>query len=315
MTAIVSRPILASVPEGVPGFAPAAVLPATTAPDPALRRLGQGIEWLARLSPALATRLLWRLWFTPRQVPRNARARELLASADARFEVFAGREGVTVSSWGQGPAVLLLHGWSGYGGQLGSLVAPLLREGHRVLLFDAPAHAGNPRRLFTLAEYVDVVDAVLQHAGGARAIVGHSLGATAGALALRRQRAAADLAAIAPSANLQILLRAFQLRLGLADARLDGLRAAFEDYFGADVWQAYSLDHQLPALDGRVLLVHDRDDGEAPLANSLYLKFLREDATLVTTQGLGHNRVLHDPAVGCAVADFVAGRPVAFPAR
>lgn len=286
---------------------PASLLPPPpAAPAPSLRRLGRGLDWLGRLSPALATRLLWRLWFTPVRVPPNARARELLASADARFEVFAGREGVLVSSWGQGPAVLLAHGWSGYGGQLGSFVRPLVAAGYRVLLFDAPAHAHNPRREFTLPEYVDLVTAVLQHAGPVQAVVGHSLGATAAAIALRRLGRPLDFVAIAPSANLDTLLAGFRQRLGLGEERLAGLRAAFEAHFGAGVWREYSLDHHLPHLAGRVLLVHDRDDAEAAYANTLYLKFLRDDAALVTTRGLGHNRLLHEPVVTTAVRDFLA---------
>ena len=94
-------------------------------------------------------------------------------------------------------------------------------------------------------------------------------------------------------------------RLGISEARLAGLRAAFETRFGADVWREYSLDHQLPRLPGRVLLVHDRDDVDASYANSLYLRFLREDAALHATHGLGHNRVLHDPGVTAAVRDFL----------
>lgn len=312
MTAYTSRPLaldLAPAVVPVTALVPVTPAPRLTPALPSLKRLGQGIEWLGRLSPALATRLLWRLWFTPQQVRPNARARELIASADAVSEVFGGREGVTVYSWGRGPAVLLLHGWSGYGGQLGSFVAPLVAAGYRALLFDAPAHGPNPRRQFTLPEYVDLVSAVLQSAGPVRAVIGHSLGATAGAIALRRLGRPLDFVGIAPSANLATLLASFQQRLGVGDDRLAGLRAAFEARFGADVWTEYSLDHHLPQLQGRVLLVHDRDDADAPYANSLYLNFLREDAALHTTQGLGHNRVLHDAGVTRTVRDFLALRP------
>lgn len=281
-------------------------IPTTRGPtEKASARIGKGIEWVGRLSPALATRMLWRLWFTPRQVLPNARARELLASADARFEVFAGDDGVLVHSWGQGPTVLLLHGWSGYGGQLGSFAKSLVQAGYRVILFDAPAHATNRRRQFTLEEYASVVSAVVQHAGDVQAIIGHSLGATAAAIAICRLGRAIDLVAIAPSANLQTLLRSFQNTLGLSETRMADLRRAFEAYFGSNVWSAYSLDHLVTQLSGRVLLVHDHDDIVAHHSNSLYLKFLREDVDLLTTHGMGHNRILHTPAVINAVREFV----------
>jgi pimeloyl-ACP methyl ester carboxylesterase len=286
--------------------------PAASAPVPTLQRLGRSADLLARLAPALATRLLWRLWFTPQSVPPNPRARELLASVDQRFEVFAGDQGVTVESWGQGPAVLLAHGWSGYGAQLGSLVRPLVQAGYRVLLFDAPGHGGRPRTQFHLGQYAALIEAVVQHAGDVRAIVGHSIGATAAAIAIHRLGRPIDFVGIAASANLKTLLQNFQQRLGFSDANAARLRDVFEAFFGADVWSQYSLDFHLPRLGGRVLLVHDADDTEAALANSRHLQSLRDDAELVTTQSLGHNRLLHDAVVVQRVTRFIA-RPAALP--
>jgi pimeloyl-ACP methyl ester carboxylesterase len=304
MTAFPSRFIRYDLQPGFPA-APAAVAP--------LRQLGRGVDLLARLSPALATRLLWRLWFTPQSIRPNARAQELLASVDQRFEVFAGDQGLTVESWGQGPAVLLAHGWSGYGAQLGSFVQPLRQAGFRVLLFNAPGHGGRARTQFHLGQYAELIEAIVQHAGEARAIVGHSIGATAAAIALRRLPPAIDFVGIAASANLKTLLQGFQQRLGFSDGNARRLRAAFEESFGPDVWTQYSLDFHLPQLAGRVLLVHDADDVEAPLANSRYLQALRDDAGLITTQGLGHNRLLHDAMVAQRVARFLSRAPSRLP--
>lgn len=282
--------------------------PMTAAPSvPALKRIGQGLELVGRVAPGLTTRLLWRVWFTPQQVAPNQRARELLASADHRFEVFAGNHGVLVHSWGRGPAVLLAHGWSSYGAQLGSFVRPLVKAGYRVLLFDAPGHGANPRMQFHLGQYADLIEAIVQHAGEVRAIVGHSIGATAAAIALHRLGRPIDYVGIAASANLKTLLQGFQRKLGLSEASMRRLREAFEVHFGADVWTQYSLDFHLPQLTGRTLLAHDRDDAEAPQANSLYLNSLREEASLISTQGLGHNRILHDAGIVRQVVEFIAG--------
>jgi pimeloyl-ACP methyl ester carboxylesterase len=202
--------------------------------------------------------------------------------------------------------VLLAHGWSGYGAQLGSFVRPLRQAGYRVLLFDAPGHGGRARTQFHLGQYVELIEAIVQHAGDVRAIVGHSIGATAAAMAIHRLQRPIDFVGIAASANLKTLLQGFQQRLGFGDTSAANLRAAFERFFGADVWAQYSLDFHLPQLDGRVLLVHDADDAEAPIANSRYLQSLRNDTPLITTQGLGHNRVLHDVVVAQCVVRFLS---------
>ncbi|MFP2912939.1 hypothetical protein ACLESD_49620, partial [Pyxidicoccus sp. 3LFB2] len=62
----------------------------------------------------------------------------MLAQGQQRV-VKLGGERVAVWSWGEGPRVLLVHGWSGYGGQLTAFVAPLVEAGFSVV-------AGTTRR-------------------------------------------------------------------------------------------------------------------------------------------------------------------------
>ena len=97
------------------------------------------LEWVA---PGLAARWAERLWFT---VPRAGAAvnqpdppggtefvRADWPGPDRQWQESVGR------SWGEGPAVYLVHGWGGWAGQLGAFVAPLVAAGYRVITFDAP---------------------------------------------------------------------------------------------------------------------------------------------------------------------------------
>lgn len=300
----------AALAEGMPPTAyaqQATFLPDATAADiGAQRRLGQALNLLARVAPDLATRLLWRLWFTPPRTRPNQRARDLLATVEHRFEVYSGEHGALVHGWGYGPAVLLAHGWGAYGAQLGSFVPVLQSAGYRVLLLDAPGHGGQTPRPYRLDQYAQLLHDVILHAGGVHAVIGHSLGATATAMALHPLDSPASYVGIAPTANLKSVLRAFQQRLALSPALLTGLETAFADAFGPTWWRDYSLDHYLPRLRGRALLVHDQDDTEASPENSRYLASLRPGTTLRWSEGLGHNRVLHDREVVQTVVDFIA---------
>ncbi|MGJ4748545.1 alpha/beta fold hydrolase, partial [Leptospira sp. SA-E8] len=169
-----------------PGYAQQASFPQNAPSAPYLRHLGRAARLLALLSPELATRLLWRLWFTPPRVAPNERARALLATVEHRFEVYSGESGAIVNGWGQGPAVLLAHGWGGYGAQLGSFVPVLQSAGFRVLMLDAPGHGEqNAVRQYRLDQYAQLLHDVILHAGNVHAVIGHSLGASAAALALR----------------------------------------------------------------------------------------------------------------------------------
>jgi fermentation-respiration switch protein FrsA (DUF1100 family) len=55
------------------------------------------------------------------------------------------------------------------------------------------------------------------------------------------------------------------------------------------------------------LFVHDEDDAEVAFENALRLSRRLPAARLLRTYGLGHRRILREPAVVGAVADFAGG--------
>jgi pimeloyl-ACP methyl ester carboxylesterase len=60
---------------------------------------------------------------------------------------------------------------------------------------------------------------------------------------------------------------------------------------------------QTPAL-----VIHDRDDRHVPWAQGAHIARLWPGARLMSTDGLGHGRILHDEVVTRAAADFISGR-------
>ena len=53
------------------------------------------------------------------------------------------------------------------------------------------------------------------------------------------------------------------------------------------------------------LVVHDRADRQTPYADAVGLVEALPQAELVTTDGLGHRRILHDPGVVAATVAFI----------
>src|SRR5262245_3439937 len=94
---------------------------------------------LSALAPSFAARVAERLFLTPPRHRRPAAEIALLEQAAARPLVVNGRR-VEMWKWGRGPVVLLVHGWSGRGAQLGGFVAPLVARGFSVVTFDATGH-------------------------------------------------------------------------------------------------------------------------------------------------------------------------------
>ena len=57
-----------------------------------------------------------------------------------------------------------------------------------------------------------------------------------------------------------------------------------------------------------MLRIHDQNDRQVPVAEAARAAHVLPGAELMVTHGLGHNRLLADPAVVTAIVDFVAAQ-------
>ncbi|MPV35871.1 alpha/beta fold hydrolase [Georgenia subflava] len=260
---------------------------------------------LDRVAPGLAARWALRLWCT---LPSNGgRRRDERPWAGERSTVtIPGGRTVVVESWGSGEPVYLVHGWGGWRGQLGAFVAPIVDAGRRVVAFDAPSHgesaAGGlgPRRS-TAVEIVEAFTAVAAEHGAPHAVVGHSLGCTAAALAVADGLPAGRLALIAPSADVLAMTGLMARRLGYTERTQTRFDRRLEALAGRPL-----ADFDLTTMSGAVpaLIVHDRRDKEVPYREGVKVAASWDAAELVTTDGLGHQRILRDPGVVEQVTRF-----------
>jgi pimeloyl-ACP methyl ester carboxylesterase len=264
----------------------------------------------SRLLPDLARRHAEHLFTLP---PRYAGRRT--HPVDARREtVVAGKHSLAVWQAGpaSAPAVLLVHGWGGRGVQLGSFVAPLLAGGYRVVWFDQPGHGENLRRGVALPDFVRALEALAATHGPIAAAIGHSLGAAAIGVALRRGVALGRVVFVSPPSSISQHAHNFARLLGITPRVREAMRHRLENRYGVrfdDIDRIEELEHlHVPAL-----FVHDLEDAEVPFEHTLRLSARMPGACLLRTHGLGHFRLLRDPTVVGAVADFVSGKVAGLP--
>jgi len=214
---------------------------------------------------------------------------------------------VAVYEWGEGErSVLLMHGWNGHTGSLRSFVQPLLDSGVRVLAFDAPGHGRSGGKRTNLLEIADIARGLAADAGGIDAVVGHSFGGMCAVYAAGTGLAAGKLVCIGSPAEMNFLLDSFAASMHLPDAVKSRLRGIIEDHFGDDVWRRLSADVVARELACEGLVVHDRADPVVPWAQGKLLADAWPGARMVTTEGLGHTRLLHDDGVIGMIVEFVA---------
>ena len=275
---------------------------------------------LSRTAPALAARLLDRIWFTPPRARTGDAARRWLARA-RRLEVRAHGQAVRAWSWGKGPAVLLVHGWGGNAGQMQVLGEALQARGLRVIAFDAPGHGRSAPsrpggRQVDMVEFAHALRVVAAACGPLLGVVAHSGGCTATALALREGWAGAQrMTFIAPFASPSQAVMPFGRALGASDAVTGRFSEQVQARFGR-AWTDFDMA-TLPAtrVPRRSLIVHDAGDREVPVAHGRALAAAWPGARWMETTGLGHRRPLREPAVVAGIADFVAEGHRPAPAR
>lgn len=214
--------------------------------------------------------------------------------------------------WGEGPAVLLVHGWGGRGGQMTPFVAPLRAAGFSVVAFDGPAHGGSHGRIASVPLFAKAVHAVAGHVGSVRGLVAHSMGAAGSAVALAEGLRVDASVFVGPPRNPAHFFQEFADALGLSETQGLKVRRRVEERLGVPFDQ-FDLPRFAGALEVPLLVIHDEDDKEVPWVHGEAVARAWPAAELVTTSGLGHRRVLRDEAVHARtvafLADRMAGRP------
>jgi pimeloyl-ACP methyl ester carboxylesterase len=258
---------------------------------------------LARISPGLAARYAERLFFTP---PRPRQSRALLPLNAERRDVQSRYGRVAAWSWGSGPVVYLVHGWGGRAEQLGAFVGPLLARGFRVVAVDGPAHGESSGRRSSGVEIGRALADVVAQFGPARGVIAHSLGAAAAAFAIREGLRVERLAFVGPPADPLTWVARFGRQLGLDAPVMAEMRLHSERRIQAR-WEDLPLVPLRLPNPPPLLVVHDRDDREVRSTDGAAIAAAWPGARLLETEGLGHRRVLRDPAVVGSVAAFLAG--------
>lgn len=263
----------------------------------------------AAVSPRLAGPVAARLWFTPWRVPVSDRAAERQAEWLAGTDPVTFRDGrrkIAGYAAGAGPAVLLVHGWGERGASLGAFVGPLVDAGYRVVGIDLPGHGGSEGGQIDGFQIAAAIRSVAEQIGDVRAVVAHSMGATTSLYAAREGLRTDALVLLAPSPRLDHALVTFGRLLSLPQRALDGLKATIDRRYGADVWERLSGHSIAPEVHVPGLIVHDSDDPQVSLEDARSLHEAWPGSRLVTTEGLGHGRILRDPQVIETVASFLA---------
>ena len=223
-------------------------------------------------------------FFTPSRKSPPQPEQKLEEQADI-FIIPAKPVDITAFSWGQGPTVLLVHGWGGRATQMGYFVKPLVDLGYRVLAFDAPAHGKTSGTQTNGFEFAQAIKTVVEKEDPIDSIIAHSLGSTSTTVALSEGVIVGKVVCLAAVCYLSTTLTTFS-RLGKFSQELEEeLRGLIEGKLGKDIWQRFSADTRVNNLKIPALLFHDN---AVALANAIATieKYLMKRVLQLISHGL-----------------------------
>jgi pimeloyl-ACP methyl ester carboxylesterase len=277
-----------------------------------LRLLRVGFALGSQFAPQRTVDRAARLFATPFASSR-ARARAInIDEQMRRSELNVANQTIATYVWGDPasqPYALLVHGWSSFALRFLPWVARLRAAGLAVVTFDQPGHGYSTGEMCMLPDFVRTIRAVGQHYGNPTLAIGHSLGGAALTLAQTEDWHAERVVVIAPPADMESVAERFMRFVHLGSHLRDHFFSWHERVTGIKVGDLH-IRHHLRALGLPCLIVHDLDDLEVPWGDGeLYARHWH-NSRLLTTQGLGHHKVLDAPEVIDATLAFMKGNEV-----
>jgi pimeloyl-ACP methyl ester carboxylesterase len=279
-----------------------------TNPTPIIiKMLRTGFKIGGLVAPKLTGCAAYKLWIRPPRfkTPKSEASAEF--SAKIKYHS-VGDKSIATYQWGQkGPTILLVHGWSGRGTQLGPFAEALVDSGFHVVSFDAPAHgksSGKQTNIYEIAETISALDKLY---GPFKAVITHSFGGPCLAIAMKEGLKTTRVVNISPPSQTAGLVKKFTDALTLPGNVENELIRCIEKNFGEGVWHDSSMENNVQNLDTPALVIHDVDDVDVPWHEGQSIAKAWSEVRFIKTSKLGHRRILRDPATIKATVDFVKG--------
>ncbi|MCK4711055.1 MAG: alpha/beta fold hydrolase [Gammaproteobacteria bacterium] len=202
---------------------------------------------------------------------------------------------------GQGPTVVLVHDWSGGAHQFFPLMRGLSQCGFQAIAFDHFGHGHSEGQHASLLLFTAAVNSILHYvnkksADGLAAIVGHSMGCIAIANAQPNLIKGIPLFLISPVFNFK---KYFIKQVKLQELHPDLSKqylSKFEKSYLSDL-DGMELKLKLCNYASDTIIVHDKEDKESGILDSIKFCSAYPLTKLVVTKGYGHVRIINSETV------------------
>lgn len=247
--------------------------------------------------PTVIENFIKKHFFAPHSYPLSDQEKKLLNSSKA-FEITVHKKSIKCWNWGDGPYIILAHGWNGRGSQFILFINQLIESGHSVIVFDGPGHGQSEGRSSSYFQMTDAVRALIKYIGqeNVSGLIGHSFGSSAIVNAISKDNIDTRTILLAPALNIKKILYDTFLSYGIPLHLFNNIISKYEERYGYNLEKDNPLN-LIKSIKYNLLIIHDEDDTITPYQESKDVAEKNKSILLRTSQELGHKRILTDPKI------------------
>lgn len=224
-----------------------------------------------------------------------------------KFSFKLGDVNLQAYQWGNGPKkILFLHGWQSHSFRWKNYVQALPGNQYTVYAFDAPGHGFSEGKFLSVPFYAEAIQQFIGKVGVFDSVVAHSMGSFSLIYALYKVPLlpVSKVVLMASPGEATDFIKVYKDRLNLTDRTINHILLEFQKRFEQPI-SYFSAAKFAASLRIPGVVIHDREDDEAPYKYAHQINKAWKHSHLITTSGLGHN--LKSQEVVKTVLDFVTG--------
>lgn len=256
---------------------------------------------MGTIFPGKAAESAKSLFLTPRKYP----LKDWEQTAEQAGERITLTNNLSALRWGKSARkILLVHGWESRATQMAGFVDPLVQEGFEVIALDGPAHGRSPGKHANPYMFAQAVQQAHAELGPFEAIIGHSMGGSAVAIAIAEGVETKKAVLIASPSSIESVLNRFARFIGLPDKSRQTFIRLVEQKVGRSA-ASLEIAKLIQSSSTRGLVIHDEQDREVPFGEAKAIVQSWKGASLLSTQGFGHRSILRQESVWQSIMGFV----------
>ena len=277
-------------------------------PSPLLKFMQLGFKMAGNVAPKVTTKAAFQLACIPKKYKPKPGQSNILNNAH-RFKVPYGNELLQAYAWGNGTkTILLVHGWDSSTAAMTAFVEELVSNGFKVIGIDGPAHGHSSGKQTNIAHFAKAILTIIHYIGPIYGIIAHSFGGLSTIHALQQMDSGfvlPKLILIGVPSTFKSVVKMPVNTFGLSQSMTLHFEQMTEQLIQTNI-NSISMAAAFPKLEiEQLLVVHDKQDLFVDFSNAKETVEAWENANLLITTGLGHNRILWDHEVIKQVADFI----------